>query len=80
MNKLSLDWIVGASDDVLARVAEVFSDPAIDACYGDLLYVDSKDTSRVVRSWHSGDFNSAKFYWGWMLPHPTHVFCSSLGL
>lgn len=26
---------------------------------------------RVVRYWRSGEFNPRKFYWGWMVPHPT---------
>lgn len=28
-----------ADDEVLARVSEVFEDPSVDACYGDLVYV-----------------------------------------
>jgi glycosyltransferase involved in cell wall biosynthesis len=59
------------SDDVLAKVIEAFSNPDVDACYGDLVYVDSKDASKVVRFWRSGDYNSRKFHWGWMPPHPT---------
>jgi glycosyltransferase len=60
-----------ASSDVLKKVANAFSDPDVDACYGDLVYVDSKDTNKVTRYWHSGNFNPRKFYWGWMPPHPT---------
>jgi len=26
---------------------------------------------RIVRYWKSGAYNSRKFYWGWMAPHPT---------
>jgi len=58
-------------ENVLQRVEEVFSDPTVDACYGDLVYVDSKDTSKVVRYWKSGTYDVNKFYWGWMPPHPT---------
>ncbi len=32
-----------ASPDVLERVAEVFENPSVDACYGDLCYVDRDD-------------------------------------
>ena len=60
-----------AGNDVLARVAAAFEDPSIDACYGDLKYVDSDDIDKVVRYWRSGEFNSRKFYHGWMPPHPT---------
>lgn len=60
-----------ASDDVLASVRKAFEDPAVDACYGDLLYVDPGKTGRSVRYWRSDNYNPKKFYWGWMPPHPT---------
>ena len=25
----------------------------------------------MVRYWKSGEYNPRKFYWGWMVPHPT---------
>lgn len=59
------------SSTVLEQVARVFEDDSIDGCYGDLLYVDAEDTSKVVRYWKSGDYSPSKFYWGWMPPHPT---------
>lgn len=59
------------SSEVLTRVAEVFRDPAVDACYADLQYVDSCNTDRIVRYWRSGAYSLKKFYWGWMPPHPT---------
>jgi len=59
------------SKNVLSWVADAFSDPTVDACYGDLVYVDSKDTNKTVRFWRADDFDSSKFYWGWMPPHPT---------
>ena len=60
-----------ASDDVLVQVAAVFADPAIGACYGDLCYVDQRDTGRVVRYWRAGAFGRSRFRHGWMPPHPT---------
>ncbi len=54
---------------VLRDVTTVFQDPKIDACYGDLVYVDGKE--RIVRYWKSGPYRPAKFYLGWMPPHPT---------
>lgn len=59
-----------ASETVLARVGEAFRDPAMDACYGDLVYVDFQDPSRVVRYWKAGPYDVGKFHWGWMPPHP----------
>jgi glycosyltransferase involved in cell wall biosynthesis len=49
-----------AHEHVLAMVAEAFTDPAIDAVYGDLDYVAANDCERIVRSWRSGDFHPDK--------------------
>jgi len=59
-----------ATSTVLERVSEVFADPAIDSCYGDLVFVDHPG-EKVVRRWHAGRMSSRAFYWGWMPPHPT---------
>lgn len=61
---------VFASDGVLARVAEIFSDDRIDAVYGDLDYVRRDDPARIVRRWRSGPFAPARLRYGWMPPHP----------
>lgn len=60
-----------ADDEVLARVATAFSDTNVDGVYGDLDYVATTDTSRVIRSWKSGEMTRAKLKRGWMPPHPT---------
>lgn len=57
--------------DTLSRVVQAFKNPLIDACYGDLLYVDGQDSTKIIRNWRSGAFDPQKFYWGWMPPHPT---------
>ncbi|MEO0447532.1 MAG: glycosyltransferase family 2 protein [Verrucomicrobiota bacterium] len=67
------------ADDVLAHqrvlhhVAKAFSEggPGLDACYGDLEYVDASSPTRVVRDWRSCDFQPGMFRTGWMPPHPT---------
>jgi glycosyltransferase len=59
------------SPKTLEKVVEVFKRNDIDSCYGDLVYVDSADTEKVIRYWRSGPFQIRKFYRGWMLPHPT---------
>ena len=66
------------SNDVLSRVEEVFADKNIDACYGDLIYVDSQDVNKVKRYWHAGVFERKKFYSGWMPPHPTFFVRASV--
>jgi len=59
-----------ADHGVLSRVAMLFEDEDVDSCYGDLVYVDREDNSRIVRRWRSGPYDVRKFYWGWMPPHP----------
>ena len=59
------------SDNVLEKVSAVFSDPKVEACYGDLKYVDPVNVNKTVRYWKSGNYNQKKFYSGWMPPHPT---------
>jgi glycosyltransferase involved in cell wall biosynthesis len=60
-----------ASADAIAKVAKVFADPTIDACYGDLCYVKRDDTRSVVRYWQSSAFSPGLFEHGWCPPHPT---------
>ena len=55
----------------LARVAAAFEDPAVDAVYGDLVYVRNDDPSQVVRYWRAGQFVPGCLERGWMPPHPT---------
>jgi glycosyltransferase involved in cell wall biosynthesis len=89
MNKgicLSTGEIVGilnaddfyASMDVLAKVAEVFTDSKVDACYGDLQYVDRGNIKNIRRTWRSGAYSAHKFWWGWMPPHPTFFVRKSI--
>ena len=59
------------SNDTLSKVVEAFSDEDVDAVYGDLVYVDRNNTGKVIRAWRSGEYQSCKFYQGWMPPHPT---------
>lgn len=59
-----------ASPDILARVSDAFAKTGADAIYGDLDYVAAGDTSRVVRHWKSGAFDSDRLRRGWMPPHP----------
>ena len=60
-----------ASPQALERVAAAFEDPAVGAVYGDLVYVNKDDVSRVVRYWRAGEFRRSRLSQGWMPPHPT---------
>lgn len=64
---------VYAHADVLANVAAVAAagSQLPDAVYGDLVYVHSDDMSRIIRTWHSGEFSIERLRYGWMPPHPT---------
>lgn len=62
---------VYSDPDALQWIAEAFRDDAIEACYGDLVYVRRDDLSRVVRYWQSRPFEAGLFARGWQPPHPT---------
>lgn len=58
-------------DLALERVRKALAEDSIDACYADLSYVDSFDTTKVRRRWKSQQLSPKDFYWGAMPPHPT---------
>ena len=59
-----------ADANVLRDVAAVFrNSPAVQVCYGDLVYVNGKD--EVSRYWKSGTNRRIKWRFGWRPPHPT---------
>lgn len=60
-----------ADDTVFSQLAEVFSEPTIDACYSDLVYVDKCNLKKVIRYWRSRPFESGLFEKGWVPAHPT---------
>lgn len=60
-----------AHSGVLSKVVRVFENPAVESCYGDIVYVDRVNTSKIVRYWRSGYYEEKRFYHGWMPPHPT---------
>ena len=60
-----------ASNDALSKIAKAFKDPTVCAVYGDLEYVNQKDTSNVIRRWQGNTFNLRDLGWGWMPAHPT---------
>lgn len=69
---LNADDMLAGPDTIarLAAAAEAGPQPA-DVVYGDLVYVDASDTSRVIRYWQSGGFAPSRLHFGWMPPHPT---------
>ncbi|MCC6690970.1 MAG: glycosyltransferase [Bacteroidia bacterium] len=59
-----------SSPTVLSQVVSAFKNSEASAVYGNLLYVDKKDTNRVIRNWQSGAYSEGLFLKGWMPPHP----------
>lgn len=65
--------------DVIKDVAAAFeSDAEIGIVYGDLLYVDAKDTNKIERVWESGEYKSKLFESGWHPPHPSFFVRKSI--
>lgn len=60
-----------AQVNVISRIAAVFEDESVDACYADLVYVKQHNTTKIVRYWKSNPFRTGTFKNGWMPPHPT---------
>lgn len=62
---------VYASDKVIERVVIEMTEKNVDVCWGDLVYVDQKNTDKIIRYWKSSEYKKGKFKKGWMPPHPT---------
>ncbi|MBS1541760.1 MAG: glycosyltransferase [Bacteroidetes bacterium] len=60
-----------ADETILSQVMDVFKDDSVDAVFGDLVFVDPANTSKVVRTYSSALWNPKKFAWGFMPAHPT---------
>jgi len=60
-----------ATSSVVSDVVESIAKENSDSSYGNLLYVNREETSKVLRTWISGEYYDGIFYKGWMPPHPT---------
>lgn len=60
-----------ASENTLSIIEKIFQEENIDGVYGDLQYVDKKDTSKVIRYWRSKAYHAQLLKKGWMPAHPT---------
>lgn len=57
--------------DTISQIVRTFRETKADLVYGNGLFVDSADPSRVIRNWISGDYDKAKVKGGWLPLHPT---------
>ncbi|MCX6702720.1 MAG: glycosyltransferase family 2 protein [Candidatus Wolfebacteria bacterium] len=60
-----------ADKDVIKKVVEKMEETGADVCWGDLVYVDRDNPSKITRFWKSSEYSPKKFRRGWMPPHPT---------
>jgi len=58
-------------EEAVSHIAKAFHDTEVDACYADLIYVESDNPQNLVRSWKSRPFSPGLFKRGWMPAHPT---------
>ncbi|HEU4716261.1 MAG TPA: glycosyltransferase family 2 protein [Bacteroidia bacterium] len=68
---------VYASPSVLSDVMKVFAEKKTESVYGDLVYVDRNDLSKITRRWFSGEYHDGIFRRGWMPPHPSFFLLKS---
>ena len=59
------------SNDVIAKVVKTFQEGEYEGVYGDLEYVDARNTNRVLRYWESKAYKEGLFKKGWHPAHPT---------
>lgn len=56
------------SNQCIEKLMHHFNDD-YDVVYGDKIYVDRNDTSKLIRYWKAGSFDKNKYRYGWMTPH-----------
>jgi glycosyltransferase involved in cell wall biosynthesis len=59
------------NNDVIQIVADAFRENKIDAVFGDAIFVDPANTSRIVRYYSSKKFYPGRFRFGYMPAHPS---------
>lgn len=59
------------SNDVLEAVAKTFEGSDIDACYGDIHYVNDNDLEKCVRYYSSAKFTPKRMMYGYIPAHPS---------
>ena len=59
------------SNNIIEDIVNEFRNKDIDSVYGDLVYVNSENTNKVVRYWKSKQYKKGLFKKGWHPAHPT---------
>lgn len=60
-----------ASKEVISEIVACFKEHQVDSVFGDLMYVDADDISKVHRYWRGTPYDRNNFGYGWMPAHPT---------
>ncbi len=58
-------------DNALAGVVQAMTDPRVDVCHGNVVYVKPNDVTKILRVWRGRPSNFGRLRNGWMPPHPT---------
>lgn len=59
------------SETAIEKVMSAFEDDTVDACYGDLVYVDRNNTDKIIRHWKSRSYQAGIFKNAFVPAHPT---------
>lgn len=59
------------TETVIEKVMAVFEDDSVDACYGDLVYVDRNNIDKITRYWKSRPYTAGIFKNAFVPAHPT---------
>lgn len=60
-----------SNNQIISQVAKAFEDEKVDAVFGDLVFVDPMNLTKIVRKYSSKKWNPKKLAWGFMPAHPT---------
>lgn len=66
------------SNQCIERIVETFQRQNCQVVYGDKIYVDPDDTSKVVRYWKVGAYKRENYRKGWMTPHLSTYIAKNL--
>jgi glycosyltransferase involved in cell wall biosynthesis len=66
------------SNDIILQIVREIKSHNLDGLYGDLVYVNKKETTKVIRYWKSQYFEYDTLSKGWMPPHPTFFLKRSI--
>lgn len=59
------------AENVIEKVIKAFEDESVEACYGDLVYVDRNNTEKITRHWKSRSYSTGIFKNAFVPAHPT---------